>query len=532
VVVNDLGVLPVTASIAMPRAIFDIFLSSTSADLLACRTKVSEMIARMRQTTIRMETFGAKPAKPLATCRDEVQRCDALIVIVGHRYGWIPSKKDGGDDTKSITWWEVQWALDANKPVYAFLLDPKAAWTGEREQDRLTSATTERSFVEIGRAVRHHRKFRAFLDGNTTRELFVSADDLAGKVATSLHDWLLEQAVAAARATYPAEEAPPLPALPNLPAGVGALAEFDYLYWQEQVHLLSAQRIIGGADGVRMALIAGRANADHPALSRASIKQFDARLNARQGTPDDYTTALAALLVGDGSSSSYRGIARQAHLLVLQVLDDKYASSKADILAALDAAIREGAQVVCLPLGGLEQSEAERIAYQRAAELGVVIVCPAGNESNQKPNYPAAFSDCISAGAVDAQNRLAEFSNFGEWVTTTAPGVNIPVAVGKDRYDKWSGTFFSCGILAGVVALMLKVNPKLTPAGAKNILRTVGLPALSSPSKGVVGHLRVLDACEAVRRAVEPDSVKRAGHAASRKMSSSRQGSGKASRSR
>src|ERR1700730_16312586 len=101
----------------MPREIFDIFLSSTSADLQICRAKVTEMIARMRQTTIRMETFGATPAKQLATRRDEVQKCDALIVMVGHRYGWIPSKKDGGDDTKSITWWEVQWALDANKPV-------------------------------------------------------------------------------------------------------------------------------------------------------------------------------------------------------------------------------------------------------------------------------------------------------------------------------------------------------------------------------------------------------------------------------
>ena len=530
--VDDFSVTTVTASIAMPRAIFDIFLSSTSTDLEACRTKVREMIARMRQTTIRMETFGARPAKPLTTCRDEVKKCDALIVIVGHRYGWIPSKEDGGDDTKSITWWEVQWALDANKPVYAFLLGPKAAWTGEREQDRLMSATTDRSFVEIGRAVRHHREFRAFLDAKTTRELFVSADDLAGKVATSLHHWLLEQAVAAARATFLAEEAQPLPLLPNSLAGVGVLAEFDYLYWQEQVHLLSAQRITGGADGVRIALIAGRANADHPALSGAVVRQFDARLNARQGPSDDYTTALAALLVGDGSASSYRGIARQAHLLVLHVLDDKYASSKAEMLAALDAAIRDGAQVVCLPLGGLEESEAERVACHCAAELGVVIVCPAGNESNKKPTYPAAFPDCISAGAVDAQNRLAEFSNFGEWVTTTAPGVNIPVAVGKDRYDKWSGTFFSCGILAGVVALMLKVNPKLTLLGAKDILRTVGLPALSSPSGGAAGHLRVLDACEAVRRAGELDRVKRPSHAASREMSRGRQGSGKASRSK
>lgn len=48
----------------MPRTTFDIFLSSTSADLQEYRTKVTEMIDRIRQTTIRMETFGAKPTKP------------------------------------------------------------------------------------------------------------------------------------------------------------------------------------------------------------------------------------------------------------------------------------------------------------------------------------------------------------------------------------------------------------------------------------------------------------------------------------
>jgi hypothetical protein len=224
----------------MPRVVSDIFLSSTSADLQACRAKVTEMIDRMRQTTIRMETFGARPTKPLTACRDDVQKCDALIVIVGHRYGWVPSEKDGGDGVTSITWWEVKWALDAGKPIYAFLIDPKATWIGEREQDQLVFATTEQMMLEIGRAVQQLIAFRTFLDANTTRELFTSADDLAGKVATSLHDWLLEQAVMAARAAYPAEEAQPLPSASIQASEGGSLTTIDDLYWQEQVPLLSA----------------------------------------------------------------------------------------------------------------------------------------------------------------------------------------------------------------------------------------------------------------------------------------------------
>src|SRR3712207_5860847 len=103
----------------MGKSRFEIFLSSTSDDLRPHREKVIGMIALMDQATISMESFGARPKEPLLTCRDEVRRADALIVIVGHRYGWIPSEAEGGDGEKSITWWEVAWALEAGKPVYA-----------------------------------------------------------------------------------------------------------------------------------------------------------------------------------------------------------------------------------------------------------------------------------------------------------------------------------------------------------------------------------------------------------------------------
>ena len=116
----------------MVRNTFEIFLSSTSQDLQDCRDAVRSMIGRMRETTIAMETFGARPNKPLETCRQEVAASDAMVVIVGHRYGWIPTVAQGGDGRRSITWWEVTWALDAGKPVYAFLIDPKARWEGER----------------------------------------------------------------------------------------------------------------------------------------------------------------------------------------------------------------------------------------------------------------------------------------------------------------------------------------------------------------------------------------------------------------
>jgi predicted ribonuclease YlaK len=49
-------------------------------------------------------------------------------------------------------------------------------------------------YVDVGNAARNLQKFRVFLETFTTRELFTSADNLASKVTSSLHDWLLGQA--------------------------------------------------------------------------------------------------------------------------------------------------------------------------------------------------------------------------------------------------------------------------------------------------------------------------------------------------
>ncbi len=56
-------------------------------------------------------------------CKQQVELSDALVVLVAHRYGWVPSIEDGGDGEKSITWIEVDWAKARKIPVIPFLLD-------------------------------------------------------------------------------------------------------------------------------------------------------------------------------------------------------------------------------------------------------------------------------------------------------------------------------------------------------------------------------------------------------------------------
>lgn len=170
-----------------------IFLSSTAADLTEHRARIAEAIERLGQQTIRMETFGARPGTPLEQCRHLAAASDALVVCVGYRYGSVPGLDEGGDAKKSITWWEVEAALAAGKPVFAFLVDAKA----HRRAPTHESAD--------GQAL---ERFREFLERSTTRELFTTPEDLAMKVTASLSRWLLEHYSAEARLDLPRSSAP------------------------------------------------------------------------------------------------------------------------------------------------------------------------------------------------------------------------------------------------------------------------------------------------------------------------------------
>src|ERR1039458_7442486 len=86
-----------------------------------------------------METFSALGGPPVSECTRMAAEADAVICIVAHRYGFVPPAELGGDGERSIPWLEVDAAKRAGKPVFAFLVDPKAPWTEVKEQDRLVS---------------------------------------------------------------------------------------------------------------------------------------------------------------------------------------------------------------------------------------------------------------------------------------------------------------------------------------------------------------------------------------------------------
>lgn len=170
---------------------------------------------------------------------------------------------------------------------------------------------------------------------------------------------------------------------------------------------------------------------------------------------------------------------------------------------------------------GVSWKEPHRIeALHRAVktwkEQGIVPVFAAGNNGYRPATIllPAAFEESISVGATDSEDRVASFSSRGPGrymdhesgkPDVTAPGVSVYSSDADPRKGKYSyrtGTSMAAPHVAGIIALMLEANPRLTTEEIRSIL---GKAAVDLGERGydfAYGWGRV-DGFEAVREALE-----------------------------
>ncbi|MCD6226160.1 peptidase S8, partial [bacterium] len=155
--------------------------------------------------------------------------------------------------------------------------------------------------------------------------------------------------------------------------------------------------------------------------------------------PDDdngHGTHIAGTIAqSTNNKRGMAGIAFNACLMPIKVLNDKGVGYYADVAEGIRWAADHGAQIINLSLGGEAPSETLKNAVAYAYAKGVFLAAAAGNHGKEKIVYPAAYDKYVVAvGATQYDETLAPYSNFGPQIDLVAPGGNLDVDQNGDGY--------------------------------------------------------------------------------------------------
>ena len=175
------------------------------------------------------------------------------------------------------------------------------------------------------------------------------------------------------------------------------------------------------------------------------------------------------------------GVAWNAQIMPVKALDDFGQGLDSTLGPAIIYAANNGADVISNSWAGPGQSQTISDAVSYAHNLGAVIVAAAGNDGRDaRIYYPANLSDAITVAATDPNDVLAYFSNYGDKIDVSAPGVDILSlrAAGTSMgtpvdayYTRASGTSMATPHVSGTAALILSQHPDYSNEDVRQVLR-------------------------------------------------------------
>jgi subtilisin family serine protease len=212
---------------------------------------------------------------------------------------------------------------------------------------------------------------------------------------------------------------------------------------------------------------------------------------------DGHGTAVAGILAARGNNGTgVAGALWQARLMAVRVTGADGAGTTADLAAGIRYAARMGAQVINVSMTTSTETRVVNDAIREAADRGALVVAAAGNEGSGTSCWPAASADphVLSVGAVEDDGDLADFSNYGDRVRITAPGVALATTARGGDYGDFTGTSAASPLVAGSAALLLSAQPRADVVQIREILlRTAGSAKGLRGSGGPLRPVRAMD---------------------------------------
>jgi subtilisin len=293
-------------------------------------------------------------------------------------------------------------------------------------------------------------------------------------------------------------QAAPLPSAQTPVAGL----RYRKPYVPSGIRLLRVPSVWNRSSGerVKIGVIDTGVDFQHPDLQSALYSGINL-VNPHTLPYDDngHGTHIAGTIAASGRWGMV-GIAPRAQIYPVKAFDHNGSAYVSDIIQGIDWCVQNGMHIINMSFGMRKRSESMLEAVRNAARAGVVIVASSGNDGKSGyVDYPARFTQTISVGAIDKSGKIAPFSNRGKRIDVLAPGERVLSTWPHRRYHEMSGTSMATSHVTGIIALLLSVNPRLTPAQLKRIVANAQMDIPQKIRKKVRSPGRI-DAVKAFRQ--------------------------------
>jgi major intracellular serine protease len=216
--------------------------------------------------------------------------------------------------------------------------------------------------------------------------------------------------------------------------------------------------------GVTIAILDTGCDMTHPDLKERVIggRNFTRDDKGIKEVYRDYNghgTHVAGTMAATINQKGVVGVAPEANLLIVKVLDRNGSGQYEWIINGIYYAIEQKVDIISMSLGGPEDVPELHEAIQKAVENNILVVCAAGNEgdgqdSTDEFGYPGSYNEVISVGAINLERQISDFTNSNNEVDLVAPGENILSTYLKGKYAKLSGTSMATPHVSGALALL------------------------------------------------------------------------------
>lgn len=289
-------------------------------------------------------------------------------------------------------------------------------------------------------------------------------------------------------------------------------------WYHEKVKAYNAWDITQGDSSLVIAIIDDGFDLTHPEFQGKIYSPWnvpDASQNVNTGQQSIHGTHVAGIALGlANNGQGVSGIAPDCRFMPVQVGDYNGVMSSTSVIDGILYAMNQGADVINMSLGMGIPPEAENIPpnvqrdmirnlyldeeefwnelFQIAYDRNIIIILAAGNSNVMIGLDPMQRSNhTIKVSAVAPDESKAGFSNYGDFSTISAPGVQIYSSLPNRAYNFLDGTSMAAPIVTGGVALIKTINPALTFDQIVDLIQSTGIP-VNSPNQNM-GNIIQLD---------------------------------------